>query len=142
MSQCFFYSSFIPGAVGLPRAACRWGGRFCLTDPAVCRFLSLLFFPHTSLSQLLCSYFCPSLNVTTEMPPASLLGSSLANGGSFLELAGTDCTWHRAAPGLFSQKMSQQPPIVKHPPTDIQHKHMNKFWYASATHMRAYSSLL
>jgi len=55
-------------------------------DLGVCRVVSLVFV--SSLSQLLHSLFLPFLKyVTTELPPALLMGSALGGSRSVLELA-------------------------------------------------------
>lgn len=52
--------------------------------------------------------------VTTDVQAVSLTGSALTSNGSLLELAGTACAWHVAAPGLFSQSLPMQSPSVTH----------------------------
>jgi len=63
------------------------------SDLGVCSAVSLTFF---LLSPSCCcrAFFYLFLNTYMEMPPASLMGSALASGGSILERAGIDSVRH------------------------------------------------
>jgi len=67
---------------------------FFFTDLGACRAISHRLTP---LSSCNCCYagFFPFLNILSEVPPLSLVGSALVSSGSILELAGIGFIGHR-----------------------------------------------
>lgn len=101
----------VPSRVHLLQHRLTCGRRFlcCGASPSALAFC----FPLVPLSSFF-PYFLPFLKyIFTKVPPGWLMDSPASCGGSTVELAGTCCAEHRAAPGLVSQRPSLKPPSTK-----------------------------
>ena len=98
-----------------PPALLTWGARRAVPHT----------FPHTFPS--LPGSVLPFLKyISTEAPPASLLGSAAPGAGAAAKPAGTGCVLARGSPDLFSQRPALQPP-QENLDTDTQHSVLINF---------------